>query len=106
MTLKELKATLDGCGIKFRYDHWEERQAPALPYGVYYTDGAAIVCADGGVALTFTNISVDLWTKTKDLAAENKLETALNSVGIAYSKGDTSYDNSEKAYVTTYEFQI
>ena len=83
-----------------------ERQAPALPYGVYYADGTSTVYADGAVALVFTNIAVELWTKTKDQSAENKLENALNAADIAYSKGDTSHDNDENAYVTTFEFQI
>ncbi len=106
MTLKELKKVLDGSGVQFKYDHWDERQAPALPYGIYYADGTSTICADGGVALIFTNIAVELWTKTKDQSAESKLESALNAADIVYSKGDTSHDNSEDAYVTTYEFQI
>lgn len=106
MTLKDLKKVLDGSGIKFRYDHWEGRQAPTLPYGVYYSDGATAVCADGRVALIFTNITAELWTKTKDQSAEDQLESALEAADIVYSKGDTSHDNGENAFVTTYEFQI
>ena len=36
MTLQQLKAVLDGTGLPWAYRQWEEGEAPALPYGVFY----------------------------------------------------------------------
>lgn len=92
--------------MQFKYDHWDERQAPALPYGVYYADGTSTICADGGTALIFTNIVAELWTKVKSPDSEAKLESALTAADISFSKGETSFERTENAFVTTYEFQI
>ena len=106
MTLEKLKTLLCGSGIPFAYEYWDEKRKPKFPYGVYYTDGADTVHADGGIALIFTNIVAELWTKVKSVDSETKLENVLIAAGISFNKGETSFERTENTFVTTYEFQI
>lgn len=106
MTLEKLKTLLCGSGIPFTYEFWDEKRKPEFPYGAYYTDGADTVHADGGTALIFTNVVAELWTKVKSPDSEAKLENALTAVDISFSKGETSFERTENAFVTIYEFQI
>lgn len=103
MTLEEIKKTLETTGMPVVYLEWPENQAPDLPYICYLESGSNNFAADGGVYLPIKQIRVELYTKTKNQDAEDKVEKALSSF---FWQKDSMSIKSEKCYLTTYEFEV
>ena len=69
---------LKSAGFPYAYDHFAEGEAPDPPF----------LCYD-----------------QKDLAAERKMEDALDAAGVFYNKTET-WIESEKLYEVLYSFEM
>lgn len=103
MTLSEIKSRLESSGLPVCYYAWPENEAPALPWLVYFESGANGFAADGRVYYSARQISVELYTKTKDPSTESLVEAAL--AGIVYTKTET-YLSDEQVYETIYTMEV
>ena len=103
MTLEELGARLEGTGMPVTYLAWPEGEAPELPFVCYRSTGTDTLPADGGVYYQWDNARVELYTRLKDPAAEQKVETALS--GIHWTKDET-YIDSEGCFLIVYEIDV
>lgn len=85
---KEIRAIITGAGLPAAYREWEERQAPALPYCVYYAGRTKNLAADGVVYFTAQRYTIELYTEVKEPDTEAVLEAALTTAGIFWTKDE------------------
>ena len=103
--MDKLLDILKSAGFPYAYDHFAEGEAPDPPFVCYLLSGSDNFSADGKVYYRISEARVELYTDQKDLAAERKLEDALDACGIFYEKSETWID-SEKLYEVLYVFEI
>lgn len=105
MTEKEVCQMVEEIGFPVAYHHFEEGQAPELPYVVYLFPGTNNFSADGVVYQGINRLNIELYTSKKDIRAEKAAETVLNRYGFFYEK-DEIYLESEKMYEVLYEMEV
>ena len=105
MTIEELAAVLQSTGIPFAYDHFAEGESPEPPFICYLLPGSDNFAADGQVYYRINQVRFELYTDSKDLAVESKVEKALDDAGIFYNKSEV-WIESEKLYEVLYSFEV
>lgn len=105
MTPKELRNILLSAGIPVAYRQFEEGNAPALPWAVYYATQSDNFAADGGVYVPVQGYAVELYADKKDPSLEAAVEAVLNQAGVFWQKDET-YIESEKMHEVIYEFEV
>ena len=103
MTLAELKKTLDATGYPVAYSHFNSTQS--LPFITYLVSYTSNFMADNKVHKKINNIQVELYTKLKDLKAEEKLETVLDNAELPYQATET-WLSSENMYQRVYDIKL
>lgn len=98
-------SVLDSIGIPYAYDHFAEGESPDPPFLCYLLPGSSNFSADGKVYHRVSEVRLELYTDYKDLDSEEKVEAALDAVGIFYNKTETWID-SEKLYEVLYSFDM
>lgn len=102
--MEELIAIMTKSGLPFAYDHFAEGESPDPPFICYLLPGSDNFAADGKVYFKINEVHLELYTDTKDLSVEQKLEDLLDEHGIFYEKSETWID-SEKLYEILYQFE-
>ena len=105
MTIEELAAMLQKTGIPFAYDHFAEGESPEPPFICYLLPGSNNFAADGKVYFRINQVRIELYTDSKDLSVERKVETVLDEAGIFYNKSEV-WIQSEKLYEVLYSFEV
>lgn len=105
MNLQEFKGILDASGMPVAYLAFPADQCPAMPFITFQETGSNNFGADGKVLQKIKMMQVDLFTKKKQPAAEEALESALDEAEIFWNKFQTIDDN-ESCQRYTYEVQI
>lgn len=103
----EIKELGDLLATAFPTAYWSfpEKKAPPMPYLVYFEDSSNNFAADNKVYHHRKNVSVELMTKLKDPAAEEKVEQTLDSAEIFWEKTETHLDD-EDAYEVIYTLEV
>ena len=105
MTLEELAGMLEKAGFPFAYDHFAEGESPDRPFICYLLPQSDNFSADGKVYLKVSSVNIELYTDSKDLSVEQKLEAVLDTHGIFYDKTEV-WIESEKLYEVLYSFEM
>lgn len=105
MTLEDLAGMLEKTGFPFAYDHFAEGESPDPPFICYLLPQSDNFSADGKVYLKVSSVNIELYTDSKDLAVEQKLEAVLDTHGIFYDKTEV-WIESEKLYEVLYSFEM
>lgn len=108
MTLSDLYNLLNSIEAftgKVAYRAFPEGHAPALPYICYLATQTNNFKADNKVYKVVQGVDVELYTRTKDLTAEETLETAFNDNDIVWEKYE-DYIEDDKVYQITYELEV
>jgi hypothetical protein len=108
MILTELKAILEATGFPVAYSHFTETDnepLPQLPFICYVVVFSSHFLADNKVYKPVENIQIELYTERKDLAAEAKVEAALNDNELPFATTET-YIDSEQMYQKIYEVRL
>lgn len=105
MTDPKVKSMLEEIGFPVSYHHFEEGEAPALPYLIYLYPGSNNFSADGTVYQGINRLDIELYTDKKDYDAERKVEAMLKKHGFFYEKTEI-YLESEKMYEVLYETEV
>lgn len=105
ITFKELPAVLEKSGLPVTYRAWPEKQAPPLPYICYLSEESDNFAADGTVYQKIISARVELYTRRKNLDAEEAVENALSAASLVWSKDET-YISSEHCYLISYETEV
>lgn len=101
--MEELLTIIKETGIPFAYDHFAEGESPEPPFICYLLPGSDNFSADGRVYFKINEVRIELYTDSKDLSVEQKLEDVLDAHEIFYNKSETWID-SEKLYEVLYQF--
>ena len=103
--MDDLLKILEEAGIPFAYDHFAEGECPDPPFICYLLPQSDNFSADGKVYLTVSSGNIELYTDSKDLTVEQKLEAVLDMHGIFYDKTEV-WIESEKLYEVLYSFEM
>ncbi|WP_144561683.1 hypothetical protein [Bacillus mycoides] len=109
MNLTELKKILDATGYPVAYSHFTatpDNPVPNPPYICFLVDGSPNMMADNKVYQKINDVSIELYTLRKDLAAEAKLEKVLDDLEIPYVSPFEGLIESEKLYQKIYETRL
>lgn len=101
--MEELLTIIKETGIPFAYDHFAEGESPEPPFICYLLPGSDNFAADGRVYFKINEVRIELYTDSKDLSVEQKLEDVLDAHEVFYNKSETWID-SEKLYEVLYQF--
>lgn len=105
MTIENLVEMLQEMEIPFAYDHFAEGESPEPPFICYLLPGSNNFAADGKVYFRINQVRIDLYTDSKDLSVERKVEMVLDESGIFYNKSEV-WIQSEKLYEVLYSFEV
>ena len=105
MTIENLVEMLQETGIPFAYDHFAEGESPEPPFLCYLLPGSNNFAADGKVYFKINQVRIELYTDSKDLSVERKVEMVLDESGIFYNKSEV-WIQSEKLYEVLYSFEV
>ena len=105
MTIENLVEMLQKTGIPFAYDHFAEGESPEPPFICYFLPGSNNFAADGKVYFKINQVRIELYTDSKDLAVERKVEMVMDESGIFYNKSEV-WIQSEKLYEVLYSFEV
>lgn len=103
--MEKIKKILTEMGLPFEYHHFEEYNAVAPPFIVYFIDKANSLYADGNNYFNRKEVIIELYTDNKDSALEEKLEKIINKNGLAYDH-EEGYIQSENMYLVRYEMEV
>ena len=103
--MEELVKIIEEMGIPFAYDHFVEGESPEPPFICYLLPGSNNFAADGKVYFRINQVRIELYTDSKDLAVERKVEMVLDESGIFYNKSEV-WIQSEKLYEVLYSFEV
>lgn len=105
MTINEVKTILEGVAgfaNKVAYYQWPIGEAPDLPYVCFFEQQAYTFPADNVAYYSRPRISVELYTKNRDLATEALFEQAFTNAGIYYTK-ETEFLEDERCQITVFQ---
>ena len=106
MTLQELYAGLLDSGYPVTYRAFpEDDNAPAPPFICYLFVGDADLYADDSNYQAIGEYHIELYTETKDVAAEAAVEAELATLGLTWTKAET-YIDTEDLYQILYAVRI
>ena len=105
MRIEELAAILQEIDIPFAYDHFAEGESPEPPFICYLLPGSDNFAADGRVYFRINEVRIELYSDSKDVGLESKVEAVLDSHGIFYNKSEV-WIQSEKLYEILYSFEV
>ena len=105
MTIENLVEMLQEMEIPFAYDHFAEGESPEPPFICYLLPGSNNFAADGKVYFRINQVRIELYTDSKDLVVERKVEMVMDESGIFYNKSEV-WIQSEKLYEVLYSFEV
>ena len=104
--LKALYEAFDDNGITYAYNVFPtDDTAPAFPYVTAFVRSGEGFMADDENYVDRMNISVLLFTKTKDPTIEDLVRATLKSLELGYTWEET-YSADEQIYVISYSIQM
>ena len=103
--MDDLVRLLEETGIPFAYDHFAEGESPDPPFICYLLPQSNNFSADGRVYLKVSSVNIELYTDSKDLSVEQKLEAVMDAYSIFYDKTEV-WIESEKLYEVLYSFEM
>lgn len=105
MTYQEINATIESMGVESTYYSWPEKEAPALPYILFYYPERNDFQADGKNYAKIVQLNIELYTRDKDFETESTVEDVLDSYELTYTK-EEQYIESEKMYEVLYIMEV
>lgn len=103
--MDKLLEIIKAMGIPFAYDHFAEGEAVDPPFICYLLPESDNFAADGKVYFKANEVHIELYTDTKDLSVEQKVEAVLDEYGIYYDRSEV-WIESEKLYEVLYTFEM
>lgn len=96
---------IESMGLPFTYDFFPNNIAPEPPYIVFNYPSRDDFAADNVNYSKISVLNIELYTATKDIALENRVEAVLESYGFYYEKNE-AYIRNENMYQITYDMQF
>ena len=96
--LEEIKKMLGKSGFPVAYHSFPEGEAPAMPYIIYITPYSNNFKADGKVYSSSRHIQIELYTRHKDMHAEERLRKCWKRFITKKMKLDLTAKAAMKSY--------
>ncbi len=103
MKCSAIKELLETTGLPVAYRAFRENEAPPLPYICFLNSASDNFFADGQVYKEIKKLQVELYTRHKDEALEDKVKEALSS--FSWQRTET-YIEPEKCYQIIFEMEV
>ena len=100
-----LTAIKTECGTPFTYYSFPEKKAPELPYITFDYPSSKNIASDDSVYQRVDELVIELYTRNKDFALEEKVESFFKSYKLVWDKTE-DFVESEDMFVITYETEI
>ena len=105
MLITDIKTMLAQTKLPATYYSWPEKQAPQLPYLVWYLPSSDNFAADDKVYKHIETLHVELYTENKDFATEQAVEAVLDANGMVWERQE-SYIDTEHMYEVLYIMEV
>lgn len=105
MTYEEIDQMISSIGLDYTYYQFPEKEAPDLPYVLFYYPNRDDFQADGVNYAKIVQLNIELYTRNKDFDTEATVESVLDSYGLSYFK-EEQYITSEKMYEVLYIMEV
>lgn len=105
MTHEQIVKMVKKIGLPNAYHHFAEGESPDPPFVVYLYPGSHNFAADGIVYFKVSQLDIELYTDSKNLDLESKIEDIFDLEGLVYAKTE-SFLESEKLYEVLYEMEV
>lgn len=104
MTIEELADGLETLGYPVAYSHFEE--AVELPFICYRDAGEVTFSADNKPIHEINDITIELYSWKKDLAAERKIKDFLKEHDLSWTATGALYMQDEKAFMSAFSITL
>lgn len=105
MTYPKIYEMIQSIGLPCVYHHWEKGSVPSLPYIVFLYPSRNDFMADNRNYHKIVQVTIELYSDSKDFDAESKVEAVLEQNEIPYTKEEV-YIPSERMYEVIYEMEV
>ena len=105
MTLKDIPIMIESIGLPYTYDFFPNNEAPQLPYIVFNYPSRDDFGADNINYSKISILNVELYTASKDIDLEKRVEAVLEENGFFYEKNE-AYIRNENIYQVSYVMQF
>lgn len=105
MTYQSIHAMIQSIGLPCVYHHWEKGSAPPPPYIVFLYPSRNDFFADNKNYYKIVQVTMELYSDSKDFISENKVESVLEQNEIPYTKEEV-YIPAERMYEVIYEMEV
>lgn len=103
ITLTGLAQKLNELGYPVAYSHFASKKEP--PFICYLVVSGEVFTADNTVLSESTYVDIELYSKNKDLAAENKIKTMLKENELHWDY-DEIFIKDEGVFQCTFSIQL
>ena len=104
MTTTEIQSMIQSIGYSYTYYEFQG-SAPAKPFIVWYLPQSGDFYADGQNYQKIEQLNIELYTHTKDFAAEAAVEAVLTSYGLTWRREEQMIDQ-ESGYEVLYITEV
>ena len=105
MNFRDIENMISEIGLPYAYYSFPEKEAPSLPYIIFFYGRSDNFPADDKVYQRIDSLSIELYTENKSFETEENLEAVLDDYGFVWDKTET-YLNTEHMYEVIYEMEI
>lgn len=105
MTYQEVAEMVASIGLPYAYYSFPEKEAPPLPYVIYYFPDSADFVADNRNYSAGESLNIELYTENKDFALEKTVENVLNAHGLVFDRVE-SFLTSEEMYEVLFTTEV
>ncbi|WIL39747.1 hypothetical protein QN089_05620 [Kurthia sp. YJT4] len=100
MTLQDFAKLIQNLAIPIAY--YQFKSAQTLPFAVYYNPSDNVLRADNKVLYKTRNVTFEVYTNSKDIALEGRIEQLFNEHEIYYDNPTDVFIESENVWQRTY----
>ncbi|MBO6269287.1 MAG: hypothetical protein J6N19_09140 [Clostridium sp.] len=105
MTYQEVNTMLEGIGLPFAYNQFDNDTPQVPPFICFLYDDSNDLKADNINYSKIRGLSIELYTNIKDFALEQLIEQTLTANELPYFRSETWLE-SEKMYMIVYDTEI
>lgn len=105
MTYAEIYSMIDEIGLPAAYNHFPDATPKAPPFICFYYPSSDDFIADNLNYTKVEQVYIELYTVTKDFAAEQAVEAVLRANELPYHRTET-YLDTEKMFMQLYTTEV
>lgn len=105
MTISQVKDFIQSIGYPCTYYEFVTDEVPERPYVVWYFPQSADFSADGTNYQKIEQLNIELYSRTKDFDAEQRVERRLTEAGFSWTREEIPIP-SESGFEVLYQTEV